>query len=185
MVTSTFHRFVIKHLTVINNIKCLSSKSTQSTLSATTTTLAIKPICHPSQLMKSSLSCKTLPTNYNPNNNINNYLNCHLLLSQNQLINLRFYSTDNRHIQQRQQQKSSINSESDFTLLQPDKILMRYVDELIDFREKKPTRTWLTVIKVLITMFAGVNFGAFMAKLGATLLEKYEIFVRDDDDSDD
>ena len=60
---------------------------------------------------------------------------------------------------------------------------MRYVDELIDYREK-PRRTWLTVIKVLITMFFGINFGAFMAKLGARLLEIYEIFVRDVEEDD-
>ncbi|XP_015781408.1 uncharacterized protein LOC107359448 [Tetranychus urticae] len=156
MVTS-MHRIKMKHLI---NFTPFSSRLFMTISSRS----PMNPICSVLLLRPSCCSTSKLPI-----------LNEMTLLQSVTYNYCRLLSTE--------QQQSSTNENKTSTSLQPDRHLMRYVDELIDYREK-PRRTWLTVIKVLITMFAGVNFGAYMAKLGARLLDKYEIFVRDAEEDD-
>ncbi|RWS31790.1 hypothetical protein B4U80_07991 [Leptotrombidium deliense] len=61
----------------------------------------------------------------------------------------------------------------------------KFGDQLDDFfEEHKASKLRFGMLKVITTIMLGVYFGAFIAKLGANLLEEYEIFVRGDDDDD-
>jgi len=47
---------------------------------------------------------------------------------------------------------------------------------------EKPQRVSFGLLKVLIVVGSSVFVGGFISKNGAVLLEKYEVFVPDDDD---
>lgn len=48
---------------------------------------------------------------------------------------------------------------------------------------KKPPR--FGTLKVLLTVMSGISIGAFSSKKTAQFLEKYELFVPDEDEDDD
>lgn len=65
-----------------------------------------------------------------------------------------------------------------------DKRLLDSADELISYLGMEKTGKAAIILKIVLTVIAGLYFGAFLAKLGANLLEEYEIFVRGEDGED-
>lgn len=59
----------------------------------------------------------------------------------------------------------------------------RHVDEILSILEE-PRHIRYGWLKVAFTIIGGIYFGAVVARIGASLLEEYEIFVKDDDDDD-
>ncbi|XP_074596652.1 essential MCU regulator [Brevipalpus obovatus] len=74
---------------------------------------------------------------------------------------------------------------SNKTTTRIDPKLFDYADELMDYLGEPAARKSVLILKIVLTIIAGLYFGAFLAKLGANLLEEYEIFVRGGDDDDD
>lgn len=56
-------------------------------------------------------------------------------------------------------------------------------DEVLAYLQE-PKKIRFGLLKVIVTIFLGIYFGAFLAKFSANLLEEYEIFVKGDDDDD-
>lgn len=59
----------------------------------------------------------------------------------------------------------------------------RHVDEILSILEEPP-KVRFGWLKIALTVIVGIYFGAVLARIGASLLEEYEIFVKDDDDDD-
>lgn len=59
----------------------------------------------------------------------------------------------------------------------------RHVDEILSILEEPP-KVRFGWLKISLTILSGIYFGAVCARIGASLLEEYEIFVKDDDDDD-
>ncbi|RWS12302.1 hypothetical protein B4U79_00243 [Dinothrombium tinctorium] len=57
-------------------------------------------------------------------------------------------------------------------------------NELDELLARSTQRPRFGLLKVMATILLGVYFGAFIAKLGANLLEEYEIFVHGENEDD-
>lgn len=61
-------------------------------------------------------------------------------------------------------------------------------DETFPFEQdivKEPPRERFGVIKAIVIIVSGIYFGAYVAMVGAKLLEELDIFVRESDDDED